>query len=151
MMPLRLGAGASLGGFVVLGLIGEGGMGKVYRARDARLKREVALKVLPVEVATDPERVARFQREAEILAALSHTNIASIYGLEESAGPAGGEPPVRALVMELVDGPPLAWGIPRGPLPIAEAVPIAGQIVDALDYAHEHGVLHRDLKPANIK
>ena len=119
-------------------------MGKVYRARDHRLKRDVALKVLPAVFAADPERVARFQREAEILATLTHQHIAAIYGLEDRDG-------VRALVMELVEGPTLADRIARGPIPLDEAIPIARQIVDALDYAHEHGVLHRDLKPANIK
>jgi len=137
-------AGAQIGAFTVLHLIGQGGMGKVYRARDGRLKRDVALKVLPDEVASHPDRVARFQREAEILAALTHQNIAGIYGIEES-----GE--VRALVMELVEGPTLADHIAREAMPVEDALPIAQQIVEALDYAHEHGVLHRDLKPANVK
>ena len=119
-------------------------MGTVYRARDNRLKREVALKVLPDALAADPERVARFQREAEILASLTHHNIAAIYGLEDSGG-------VRALVMELVQGPTLADRIARGAIPIEDALPIAEQLAEALDYAHERGVLHRDLKPANIK
>ena len=109
---MSLNSGAQIGAFTVLGLIGQGGMGKVYRARDGRLKREVALKVLPDEVASDPERVARFQREAEILATLTHQNIAGIHGIEESEG-------TRALVMELVDGPTLADRIAAGPIPVA--------------------------------
>ena len=141
---MSISPGAQIGAFAVLGPLGEGGMGKVYRARDPRLKRDVALKVLPAVFAADPERVARFQREAEILATLTHQHIAAIYGLEDRDG-------VRALVMELVEGPTLADRIARGPIPLDEAIPIARQIVDALDYAHEHGVLHRDLKPANIK
>ena len=115
-------------------------MGEVYRARDSRLKRDVAIKVLPEVFAQDPERLARFQREAELLAALNHPNIAAIYGLED-----------RALVLELVEGPTLADRIAGGALPLDEALPIARQIADALDAAHEQGVVHRDLKPANIK
>ncbi len=141
---MSISPGAQLGAFSVLGLLGQGGMGKVYRARDNRLKREVALKVLPDALATDPERVARFQREAEILASLAHQNIAAVYGLEESSG-------VRALVMELVEGPTLADRIAGGAIPVEDALQIAQQLADALDYAHENGVLHRDLKPANIK
>ena len=121
-------------------------MGEVYRARDTRLKRDVALKILPPQVAADRERVARFQREAELLAALNHPNIAHIHGVED-AGQAG----ASALVMELVDGDDLAQRIARGPIPVDEALPIARQIVDALDAAHRQGVIHRDLKPANIK
>ena len=136
--------GSRLGAFEVLGLLGQGGMGKVYRARDTRLKRDVALKVLPDALAADPDRVARFQREAEVLASLTHQNIAAVYGLEDSDG-------VRALVMELVEGPTLADRIARRAMPIEDALPIAEQLVEALDYAHERGVLHRDLKPANIK
>jgi serine/threonine-protein kinase len=143
--------GAQIGAFSVLGLIGQGGMGKVYRARDARLKREVALKVLPAEFAADPDRVARFQREAQILATLTHQNIAAIHGVEESPAGDPGPPAVRALVMELVEGPTLADRIDRGAIPVDEALLIARQLADALDYAHEHGILHRDLKPANIK
>jgi eukaryotic-like serine/threonine-protein kinase len=124
----------------VLAAIGAGGMGEVYRARDSRLKRDVAIKVLPELFAQDPERLARFQREAELLAALNHPNIAAIYGLED-----------RALVLELVEGPTLADRIAGGALPLDEALPIARQIADALDAAHEQGVIHRDLKPANIK
>src|SRR5215467_227481 len=119
-------------------------MGEVYKATDANLKRAVAIKVLPVSVAGDPERLARFQREAEVLAALNHSNIAHIHGLEKSDG-------TVALVMELVEGPTLADRIAKGALPIDEALPIATQIATALEAAHEQGIIHRDLKPANIK
>jgi serine/threonine protein kinase len=124
--------------------IGAGGMGEVYRARDTRLNRDVAIKVLPELFAVDVDRLARFTREAQTLAALNHPNIAAIHGIEEFAG--GG-----ALVMELVDGEDLSVMIARGPLPLAEALPIARQIADALEAAHEQGIVHRDLKPANIK
>jgi len=116
--------------------LGEGGMGAVYRATDTKLKREVAIKVLPGTFATDPDRLARFTREAEVLAALNHPNIAAIYGVEEGA-----------LVMELVEGPTLAERIGAGPIPVDEALPIAKQIAEALEYAHEKGIIHRDLKP----
>jgi serine/threonine protein kinase len=119
-------------------------MGEVYRATDTNLKRQVAIKVLPQTVGTDPERLARFQREAEVLAALNHPNIAHIHGLEKSDG-------TLALVMELVEGPTLADRSARGPIPLAEALPIAKQITEALEAAHEQGIIHRDLKPANIK
>jgi Tol biopolymer transport system component len=119
-------------------------MGEVYRARDARLQRDVALKVLPGAVATDGERLARFRREAQVLASLNHPNIAAIYGIEEHG-------PTQALVLELVDGPTLAERIAQGPIPLDEALPLARQMAEALDAAHEHGVVHRDLKPANIK
>src|SRR5215831_16165551 len=119
-------------------------MGEVYRATDTVLKRQVALKVLPPEVADDPERVARFQREAEVLASLNHPNIAHLYGLERSGG-------TLALVMELVEGLTLAERIAHGAIPIDEALPIVKQIADALEAAHERGIVHRDLKPANIK
>ena len=119
-------------------------MGEVYRATDTNLKRQVAIKVLAASFATDPERLARFQREAEVLAALNHPNVAHIHGLEKDGG-------VTALVMELVEGPTLADRIAQGPMPIAEALPIARQIAEALDAAHEQGIIHRDLKPANIK
>src|SRR6202795_4681938 len=132
-MPLS--AGTRLGSYEVLALIGKGGMGEVYRARDTKLKRDVALKVLPETFARDPDRMARFQREAEVLASLNHPNIAAIYGVEE-----------RALVMELVEGES-----PKGPMPFDEAWKIASQMADALEYAHDKGVVHRDLKPANIK
>jgi len=124
--------------------LGEGGMGVVYRATDTKLGRDVALKVLPEIFAADAERMGRFEREAQVLAALNHVNIAGIYGLEESAG-------VRALAMELVEGATLAERIAQGPIPLEEALVIAGQIADALEVAHEKGIVHRDLKPANIK
>jgi serine/threonine protein kinase len=119
-------------------------MGQVYRARDTKLDRDVALKVLPDSFDHDPDRLARFQREAKVLAALNHPNIAHIHGFEESDG-------VRALVMELVDGEDLAQRLVRGAIPIEEALPIAKQIAEALEAAHEQGIIHRDLKPANIK
>src|SRR5438876_11704579 len=119
-------------------------MGQVYRATDTRLKRQVAIKMLPPSLAADADRLARFQREAEVLASLNHPNIAGIYGLEESAG-------MTALVMELVEGEDLSQRIARGPIPIDEALPIARQIADALEAAHDQGIVHRDLKPANIK
>src|SRR5687767_9623301 len=119
-------------------------MGEVYRATDTNLKRAVALKVLPASVATDPERLARFQREAEVLAFLNHSNIAQVHGLERADG-------VTALVMELVEGTTLADRIATGPLPVDEALAIAKQIAEALEAAHEKSIIHRDLKPANIK
>src|SRR5215469_5667384 len=127
--------GTRLGPYEILAPIGAGGMGEVYRARDTKLKRDVALKVLPEAFASDPERMARFQREAEVLASLNHTNIAQIYGVQE-----------KALVMELVEGES-----PKGPMSFDEAWKIASQIAAGLEYAHEKGVVHRDLKPANIK
>ncbi|MDE3137292.1 MAG: protein kinase [Acidobacteriota bacterium] len=136
--------GTKLGPYEIVGAIGAGGMGEVYRARDTRLARDVALKVLPEAFATDPERMARFGREAKVLASLNHPNIASIYGLEESNG-------LRALVMELAEGLTLADRVSRGPMPLDEALPIAKQICEGLEYAHERGIVHRDLKPANIK
>ena len=163
-MPLT--TGSRLGSYEILGLLGAGGMGEVYRARDTRLKREVAIKVLPEAFAQDADRLARFRREAELLASLNHPNIAAIYGLEESDG-------VRALVLELVEGPTLAERLagvagstgpglrtdvgrvlsdpPRHALPVPEVLSIARQMADALEAAHEKGVVHRDLKPANIK
>ena len=119
-------------------------MGQVYRATDTRLKRQVAIKILPPSLATDADRLARFQREAEVLASLNHPNIATIYGVEESGG-------LTALVMELVEGEDLSQRIAHGPIPLDEALPIAKQIAEALEAAHEHGIIHRDLKPANIK
>ncbi len=137
-------SGTRLGAYEVVSMLGEGGMGEVYRARDIRLKRDVALKILPDAFAADSDRVARFQREAELLATLNHPSIAGIYGLEQADG-------TRALVLELVEGPTLANRIANGPIPLDEALPIARQIAEALDAAHERGVVHRDLKPANIK
>src|SRR5690349_4805786 len=119
-------------------------MGEVYRARDTRLDRDVAIKVLPESFALDPDRLARFTREAKTLASLNHPNIAAIYGIEEQGG-------VRALVMELVEGEDLSAHIARGAMPLAEVLPIAKQIAEALEAAHELGIVHRDLKPANIK
>ncbi len=133
-----------IGVYEVTAKIGEGGMGEVWQARDTTLDRDVALKVLPEAFTADPDRLARFEREAKILASLNHPNIAAIHGLEESAG-------IRALVLELVEGPTLADRIKHGPIPLDDALPIATQIVEALEAAHEQGVIHRDLKPANIK
>src|ERR1051326_8744835 len=132
-MPLA--AGDRLGHYEIIASIGSGGMGEVFRAHDTKLKREIALNVLPDAFADEPGRMARFQREAEVLASLNHPNIAAIYGVED-----------RALVMELVEG-----ASPKGPLPFEEAWKIASQIAAALEYAHEKGIIHRDLKPANIK
>jgi eukaryotic-like serine/threonine-protein kinase len=136
--------GTRLGVYEIAAQIGEGGMGEVYRATDTKLKRQVAIKILPPALATAPERLARFQREAEVLASLNHPNIAGIYGLEESGG-------VTALVMELVEGDDLSQRIARGAVPVDEALPIAKQIAEALEAAHQQGIIHRDLKPANIK
>ena len=136
--------GTRLGPYEILAALGAGGMGEVYRARDTKLNRDVAIKVLPDSFASDAERLARFTREAQTLASLNHPNIAQIHGLEESDG-------VRALVMELVEGEDLSQRIARGPIPIDEALPIAKQIAEALEAAHEQGIIHRDLKPANIK
>jgi serine/threonine-protein kinase len=141
-MPLD--PGTTLGPYSVTAKIGEGGMGEVYRARDTKLDRDVALKVLPQAFTDDPDRLARFEREAKVLASLNHPHIGGIYGLEEAEG-------TRALVLELIEGPTLADRIAQGPIPIDEALPIAKQIAEALEAAHEAGVIHRDLKPANIK
>src|SRR5216110_2865028 len=137
-------AGTRLGPYEILSALGAGGMGEVYRARDTKLNRDVALKVLPDSFARDADRLARFTREAQTLASLNHPNIAHIHGLEESNG-------VRALVMELVEGEDLSQRIARGAIPVDEALPIAKQITEALEAAHEQGIIHRDLKPANVK
>jgi len=141
---MSLTAGARLGSYEILAPIGQGGMGEVYRARDTQLKRDVAIKVLPDAFAQDPERLGRFQREAELLATLNHPNIAAVYGVERSSG-------VNAIVLELVEGETLADRLQRGAIPIDEALTIARQIVEAMEAAHEKGIVHRDLKPANIK
>ena len=133
-----------IGSYDVTALIGEGGMGQVYQATDTKLNRQVALKILPEAFASDPDRLARFQREAQVLASLNHPNIAAIHGLEDREG-------TKALVLELVEGPTLADRIAQGAIPLDEALPIAKQIAEALEAAHEAGVIHRDLKPANIK
>jgi eukaryotic-like serine/threonine-protein kinase len=145
--PMKNGAlktGTKLGQYEILAPLGSGGMGEVFRAHDTKLKRDVAIKVLPLVFVNDPERLSRFQREARMLASLNHPNIASIYGLEDSGK-------THALVMELIEGPTLADRLRRGPIPIEEALPIAKQMAEALEYAHEHGIIHRDLKPANVK
>jgi serine/threonine protein kinase len=141
-MPMA--AGTRLGSYEVLAPLGAGGMGEVYRAHDSKLKRDVAIKILPEAFAHDSDLMARFEREAQVLASLNHPNIAAIYGLEESHD-------TRALVMELVEGPTLAERIGRRTMPLNETVPIAKQIAEALEYAHEKGIIHRDLKPANVK
>jgi len=141
---LSLTPGTRIGVFQLIDLIGRGGMGEVYRATDTKLKRQVAIKILPPDLVADRDRLARFQREAEVLASLNHPNIAAIYGLEESEG-------MTALVMELVEGDDLSQRIARGAIPVDEALPISKQIAEALEAAHEQGIIHRDLKPANIK
>jgi Tol biopolymer transport system component len=141
---MSLTSGTRIGPYEIVSALGAGGMGEVYRARDTKLTREVALKVLPGPLAGDPDRLARFRREAQVLASLNHPNIAHLYGFED-AGDA------HALVMELVEGPTLADRIAAGPIPLADAIPIARQIAEALESAHEHGIIHRDLKPANIQ
>jgi Tol biopolymer transport system component len=166
---MSLSPGTRIGAYEITSQLGAGGMGEVYRAKDSKLKREVALKVLPADVANDRERMARFQREAEVLASLNHPNIAQIYGIEEGPAKAGhhigtgdaghhvgadgasGFSRTTALVMELVEGEDLAERLKRGPIPIDEALPIAKQIAEALEAAHEQGIIHRDLKPANVK
>ena len=140
-----------IGAYDVGELIGEGGMGRVYRARDPRLGRDVAIKVLPEALLQDPDRVARFEREAQLLASFSHPNIAAVYGFEEADAPVDGGHMAHALVLELVEGPTLSDRIQRGPIPVEDALPIAHQIADALEAAHEKGIVHRDLKPSNIK
>jgi eukaryotic-like serine/threonine-protein kinase len=156
---MALAAGDRLGAYQILGAIGSGGMGEVYRAHDTKLNRAVALKVLPELFAQDPDRLARFKREAQVLASLNHPNIGAIYGIEEGAtvGAEAQKTPkdagagVHALVLELVEGPTLADRIAQGALPLDEALPIAHQIAEALEAAHEQGIIHRDLKPSNIK
>ena len=141
---MALTPGTRLGVYEITAQIGEGGMGQVYRGTDTTLGRQVAIKILPDAFASDSERLARFEREAKTLASLNHPHIAAIYGFEKSAG-------MHALVMELVEGDDLSQRIAQGPIPLDEALPIAKQIAEALEAAHEQGIIHRDLKPANIK
>ena len=141
---MDLAIGTQLGTHEITALLGKGGMGEVYRARDLKLKREVAIKILPDEFSLDTDRVSRFQREAEVLASLNHPNIAGIYDVQEAQG-------TRFLILELVEGETLSDRIARGPIPVAEALGIAMQICEALETAHEKGIIHRDLKPANVK
>src|SRR2546422_168455 len=141
-MPLT--AGTRLGSYEFVSLLGAGGMGEVYRARDTKLGREGAIKILPELFARDPERLAKVEREAHVTASLNHSNIATIHGLEEATG-------VHALVLELVEGLTLADRIAQGSILLDEALPIAKQIAEALEAAHEQGIIHRDLKPANVK
>ena len=161
---MSLATGTRIGPYEILSALGVGGMGEVYRARDTKLNRDVAIKVLLPTVANDPDRLARFSREAQVLASLNHPNIAQIYGLEEGVddGPAkaghyiginvaSGVSRTIAIVMELVEGPTLADRFALGAIPLDEALPIAKQIAEALEAAHEQGIIHRDLKPANIK
>jgi serine/threonine-protein kinase len=141
---MRIAPGSRLGPYEIVSALGAGGMGEVWRARDPRLGREVAIKVLPEVFASDAERLARFRREAQVLASLNHPQIAAIYGLEESSG-------IEALVLELVPGETVAERLANGPLPVEDALEIARQIAEALEAAHERGIVHRDLKPANVK
>jgi serine/threonine protein kinase len=141
---MALTIGTQLGSHEITALLGKGGMGEVYRARDLKLKREVAIKILPDEFSADADRLARFQREAQVLASLNHPNIAHIYGLEESNQ-------TSCIVMELVEGDTLEGRLQHGPIPLSEALSLAMQIAAALEAAHERGIVHRDLKPANIK
>ncbi len=136
--------GPTISHYKVLEKIGEGGMGEVYRATDTKLNRDVALKILPQQFASDSQRMGRFQREAQVLASLSHANIGHIYGIEDAGA-------TKALVLELIEGPTLADRIAQGPIPVEEALKIALQIKDRVEAAHEKGIIHRDLKPANIK
>src|SRR5262245_3127069 len=141
---MKLAAGARLGTYEVVAPLGAGGMGEVYRARDTRLGRDVAIKTLPAAFAQDAERLARLRREAQVLASLNHPHVASIHGLEELDG-------TQLLVLELVEGEDLAQRLKRGAIPLDEALDIAHQVAEALEEAHAHGIVHRDLKPANIK
>src|SRR6478672_11797536 len=142
--PLPIPPGTRLGQYEILAPLGAGGMGEVYRARDLQLKRDVAIKILPQAFSRDADRVARFQREAEVLASLSHASVGGIYDLGEFGSS-------RFLVLELVEGETLADRITRGPVALGDALSIAKQITEALEAAHEKGIVHRDLKPANIK
>src|SRR4029453_11354450 len=150
---MSLVVGTRLGPYEIVDMLGAGGMGEVYRARDTTLGREVAIKVLSPALNLDPQRLARFEREARVLAALNHPNVGAIYGVERLASPSDAGPGPWALVLELVDGGTLAARLPGAPsgLPLPEVLQIARQIAAALDAAHEKGIVHRDLKPANIK
>src|SRR5215510_13047545 len=141
---MAIAIGQQLGSYEITALLGKGGMGEVYRARDTKLKRDVAIKTLPQEFTSDADRLARFQREAKLLASLNHPNIGAIYGLEEFNG-------APFLILELVEGETLAERLKRGPIVAEESLKIAVDIADALEEAHEKGVIHRDLKPGNIK
>ena len=141
--------GSRLGPYEITDAIGAGGMGEVYRATDTKLGREVAIKVLPPAFVSDPERMARFEREARLLASLNHPTIAHVYGFESATLPDGSA--AHFLAMELVPGEDLAERLKRGAIPVDEALAIARQIAEALEEAHEHGIVHRDLKPANVK
>src|ERR1700694_5334428 len=141
---MALAGGTRLGAYEIVSPLGAGGMGEGYRARDTRLGRDIALKILPEAFANDPDRLARFRREAQVLASLNHPNIGHIYGFEDSGM-------THALVLELGEGPTLADRIAHGSIPLDEALPIAHQIAEALEAAHEQGIIHRDLKPANVK
>ncbi len=141
---MTLQAGTKLGVYQIQSAIGAGGMGEVYQATDTKLGREVALKILPDAYALDPDRTARFEREAKVLASLNHPHIAALYGFEEADSN-------HFLVMELVEGETLADRVQRGPMPVAEALEVGHQIAEALEAAHEKGIVHRDLKPANVK
>src|ERR1700686_4056762 len=140
---MALTAGTKLGPYEIQSPLGAGGMGEVYRARDLKLGRDVAIKVLPPHLSSDPERLARFEREARVLASLNHLHIGAIYGVEDADG-------VRGLVLELVEGQTLAERLQAGALPVSETLTIARQIAEALEAAHEKGIVHRDLKPANV-
>ncbi len=146
---MSLAPGVRLGPYTIEALLGEGGMGEVYRARDSRLERAVAIKLLPAAVSSDPDRLARFEREAKLLAALNHPNIAHVYGFEQTSSPSGQA--AHVLAMELVEGEDLARRLERGPIPQGETLAVARQIAEALDEAHDKGIVHRDLKPANVK
>src|SRR5262245_51963701 len=141
---MSLQIGQQFGSYEITMLLGRGGMGEVYRARDTKLKREIAIKILPDEFSRDADRASRFQREAEVLASLNHPNIAAIYDLAEANG-------TRFLVLELVEGETLADRIQRGPISVEDSLNIARSICEALEAAHERGIIHRDLKPANVK
>src|SRR5262245_40883404 len=141
---MALTSGTQLGTYEIVGLLGAGGMGEVYRARDSRLKRDVAIKVLPEAFSDDAERISRLQREAEVLASLNHSHISAIYDVTQYGS-------MRFLVLELVEGETLADRVARGPIPIKETVRIAKQLAEAIESAHEKAIIHRDLKPANIK